>query len=102
MSASTTQVFAIVTTLLLAACSNGNGGYSDGGRWAVDQPKAEQQSTSAAGSASVSLSAVDNVYGIANSGAPANGGGLDGLGNAYAGALLGTSLSWAGTSFTIG
>jgi Chitobiase/beta-hexosaminidase C-terminal domain len=51
---------------------------------------------------SVSLASADNVDGIANAGTPVPGSGLDGGGNAYAGALLGTSLTWAGSTFTFG
>ena len=51
---------------------------------------------------SVSLAAVDTIVGIANTGsAPANGG-LDLAGYAYASALLGTSLSWNGATFSFG
>jgi hypothetical protein len=51
---------------------------------------------------SVSLASADNVDGIANAGTPVPGSGLDGGGNAYAEALLGTSLTWAGSTFTFG
>ena len=51
---------------------------------------------------SVALSSVDNSYGIASTGSAPKGGGLDGSGNDYASALLGTSLSWAGSNFTFG
>jgi hypothetical protein len=51
---------------------------------------------------SVNLTAVDNVLGIANSGSPVPSGGLDTEGYAYAAALLGTSLSWNGSTFTLG
>src|SRR5690348_97043 len=70
MSASISWLFAIVT-LLLAACSNGNGDHSTEGAVAADQAKVELQSTSAGGPVSVGLSGANNVYGIANSGAPA-------------------------------
>ena len=53
-------------------------------------------------SSSVSLSSAANVDGIANSGAAVPGKGLDGGGYAYSSALLGTSLTWAGVSFTFG
>jgi hypothetical protein len=101
MRASTVPVFAILTTLALVACSNDNGGHPDRGVKAADEPKIELQIASAQASASVDLSAADNVFGIANSGAAAIDGGLDGLGNAYAGALLGTSRAWSGATFTI-
>ena len=51
---------------------------------------------------SVSLASAYNVDGIANAGTPVPGSGLDGGGNAYAEALLGTSLTWAGSTFTFG
>ncbi|MGD0505290.1 MAG: chitobiase/beta-hexosaminidase C-terminal domain-containing protein [Steroidobacteraceae bacterium] len=51
---------------------------------------------------SVALSSADNVYGIASTGIAPIGGGLDGRGNDYAAALLGTSVSWAGSAFTLG
>ena len=51
---------------------------------------------------SVNLASADNVVGIANAGVPVAGNGLDGGGNAYAEALLGTSLTWAGSTFTFG
>ena len=40
--------------------------------------------------------------GIANTGSPVPNGGLDTEGYAYAAALLGTSLSWNGSTFTFG
>jgi len=51
---------------------------------------------------SVALSGADNVYGIARTGSAPIGGGLDGRGDDYASALLGTSVSWAGSAFTLG
>jgi hypothetical protein len=58
-------------------------------------------STSGSTSAPVSLSAVDNVYAIFNSGTPVTNGGLGG-GFAYAGELLGSSVTWAGVTFNLG
>ena len=49
----------------------------------------------------VDLSDTFNVSGIYSSG-PISGGGLDLYGNAYAESLLGTSLSWTGTTFQLG
>ena len=46
--------------------------------------------------------AVDNVVGIAHTGSPVTNRGLDDDGYAYAATLLGTSLSWAGSTFTLG
>jgi hypothetical protein len=51
---------------------------------------------------SVNLSASDNVVGIANTGSPVPNGGFDSEGYAYAANLLGTSLNWAGSTFTLG
>src|SRR5579871_3198546 len=51
---------------------------------------------------SVNLSSVDNVYGIVNTGTAFTNGGLDGDGCAYAAALLGSSINWAGETFSIG
>ena len=53
-------------------------------------------------SISVSLASADNLDGIAITGTPIPGSGLDGGGHAYAAALLGTSLGWAGSTFTFG
>jgi hypothetical protein len=50
----------------------------------------------------VNLSAVDDVTGMANTGSPVANGGIDRHGNAYSAALLGTSISWAGATFTVG
>ena len=51
---------------------------------------------------SVSLSAVGNVYGIGRLGSAVTGGGIDGGGYAYAANLLGTSLTWSGSTFNFG
>jgi hypothetical protein len=50
----------------------------------------------------VNLAAVDNVVGIVSNGSPVSGGGLDKDGYAYSANLLGASLSWAGSTFTLG
>ncbi len=50
----------------------------------------------------VSLSAVDNVHGLVNNGTPVSGGGIDGLGYAYSETLTGTSVTWAGATFSLG
>jgi polygalacturonase len=52
--------------------------------------------------ASVNLSAVANVVGIANTGSPAPDGGLDNDGYAYSATLLGDSLTWSGSTFMLG
>jgi len=50
----------------------------------------------------VALPSIDDLYGIASTGSAPQGDGLDGRGNDYAAALLGTSLNWAGLNFTFG
>ena len=55
-----------------------------------------------AGPTVVDLSSVSNVVGIANTGSPVPSGGLDSEGYAYASALLGTSPTWNGWTFTLG
>jgi len=42
-----------------------------------------------------------NVVGIVTDGSPVTDGGLDGSGFAYSATLLGTSISWAGSTFTL-
>ena len=59
-------------------------------------------SAQGAGPIAVNLSSVSNVIGIANTGSPVPSGGLDSEGYAYASALLGTSPSWNGSTFTLG
>jgi hypothetical protein len=49
----------------------------------------------------VGLASSDNVYGIANTGSAVLNGGLDGSGYDYAAALLGTSIVWSGSTFTL-
>ena len=44
---------------------------------------------------------VDNVVGIVADGSPVTNGGLDNDGYAYSATLLGTSISWAGSMFTL-
>jgi hypothetical protein len=50
----------------------------------------------------VNLSASYNVHGIASNGTAVAAGGLDTLGYAYSGNLLGTADTWSGTAFTLG
>jgi hypothetical protein len=59
--------------------------------------------TNTGGSApiSVSLSAAEKIYGIGTPGTAVTGGGLDGNGNAYAGSLLGTSVTYNGVTYTL-
>jgi hypothetical protein len=51
---------------------------------------------------SVNLIAAENVVGSANAGSPVTNGGLDGSGDAYAANLLGTSVTWSGSTFILG
>jgi hypothetical protein len=51
--------------------------------------------------ASVDLSAVDNVYAIADSGTAVRNNGIDGIGSAYPENLLGASVTWSGASFEL-
>jgi hypothetical protein len=51
---------------------------------------------------SVNLSSVDNVVGIANYGKAVINKGLDASGYAYSASLLGTSVTWAGSTFDLG
>jgi len=53
----------------------------------------------ATGPTSVNLASALNVDGIGTLGTPVTGGGIDGSGDAYGGALLGTSLVWSGATF---
>ncbi len=55
-----------------------------------------------AGVTNVSLSAADNVVALAANGTAVTGGGLDGGGNAFSTALLGSSITWAGSTFIFG
>jgi hypothetical protein len=54
------------------------------------------------GSVSVNLSPVDNVVGIVADSTTVQDAGLDGDSYAYSATLLGTSISWAGASFSLG
>jgi hypothetical protein len=49
----------------------------------------------------VNLSSVSTVYGLATSGTSTSGGGIDGMGNAYAASLIGTTVPWNGSIFTL-
>jgi hypothetical protein len=51
---------------------------------------------------SVHLASADNRFGIATGGSAVSNGGMDGGDWAYAANLLGTSISWSGSSFTLG
>jgi hypothetical protein len=49
----------------------------------------------------VSLAASEKVYAIGTPGTAVTGGGIDGSGDAYAGNLLGTSLTYNGVTYTL-
>ncbi len=51
---------------------------------------------------SAAAAMVGNVVGIGEAGTPVSGGGMDGYGYTYSGALLGTSIAWAGSTFALG
>jgi hypothetical protein len=51
---------------------------------------------------SAAAAGVDNVVGIVNAGSPVPDAGLDLDGYAYAANLLGTSITWSGSTFTLG
>jgi hypothetical protein len=59
---------------------------------------------SASGSAPVvvNLAGADNVYGISSDGSYVLNGGLDGGSSSYSAALLGTTIVWGGSTFTLG
>ncbi|MGD0505292.1 MAG: chitobiase/beta-hexosaminidase C-terminal domain-containing protein [Steroidobacteraceae bacterium] len=88
------QISSTQTLQAIAAAS----GYSNSGVTSGVYTISSQGGTSV----SVNLSAVDNVAGIVNTGSPVTAGGLDTRGYAYAAALLGNSVTWAGSTFTIG
>src|SRR5450755_2961937 len=52
--------------------------------------------------ARVNLKDGDNVAGIVANGSPVSSGGLDNEGYAYSANLLGASLTWTGSTFTLG
>jgi hypothetical protein len=54
------------------------------------------------GPTTVSLTSEANIYGIANNGTAVTNGGLDYSGNAYSETLIGTSVTWNGSTFTFG
>jgi hypothetical protein len=51
---------------------------------------------------SVSLSSSADLYGLVTAGTPVPGGGIDTQGNAYAANLIGSSLTWSGSTFSFG
>ena len=59
-------------------------------------------SAAGSGPVSVSLSTADNIVGLGTVGTAVSNGGLDQGGHAYAANLLGTSVSWSGSTFALG
>jgi hypothetical protein len=59
-------------------------------------------STGGGGSSSVNLSAVDNVHAIAANGTAPASGGFDNESDAYSSSLLGTTVTYAGSTYTFG
>jgi hypothetical protein len=54
------------------------------------------------GTSPVSVSGSANVVGLASPGTAVTGGGIDSVDNAFDAALLGTSITWSGATFTFG
>ena len=89
-----------VAALFLGACAGGSGiSNSDN---AIMKASVLTEDPAATGPVSVNLSAVANIDGIANTGSPVTDGGLDNDGYAYSETLLGGSLVWLGSTFTLG
>jgi hypothetical protein len=59
-------------------------------------------SSAPTGSVSVNLSSAANVYAIFSNGTPVTNGGMDTGGYAYSENLIGSSIVWSGTTFTLG
>jgi polygalacturonase len=96
------QVIAVAAAaLFLGACSGGGGGLTSDSN-AVIKATTITEAQAAMAPVSVNLSAVYNVVGIANTGSPVTNGGLDNNAYAYSETLLGSSLTWAGSAFTLG
>ncbi|MGD0505294.1 MAG: putative Ig domain-containing protein [Steroidobacteraceae bacterium] len=71
---------------------------------AVSTTAASAAPTSAANAAAVhvNLAAADNVVGVASNNSSVTNGGLDGEGYAYSATLLGGSVTWDGSTFSVG
>jgi hypothetical protein len=83
------------TYVISSSGSSSSGSSSSGG-------SGSSGSGSSGAAVSVSLASADNRYGIANNGSGASNGGFDGSEYAYSANLLGSSISWSGSSFTLG
>jgi hypothetical protein len=81
------------TVQAIAVASGYNNSAIGGGTYAISAPGT---------TVSVSLSTAANVVGIGTAGTPVTNGGLDGGGEAYAANLLGTTITWSGSTFTLG
>jgi len=96
-----TGPISIAATMPILAIAIGNGGgpsSAAGGNYLIESP---QPTTPQA----VDLSSVFNTSGIAAvqaEGAPIISGGLDGYGDAFSAKLLGTSLTYAGVTYSLG
>lgn len=60
-----------------------------------------QSAAAVGGVRHIELRALADIYGIAKPGSTVTGGGIDGIGYAYAATPLGTSPSWSGQTFTL-
>ncbi len=87
------QISATTTLQAIAVASSYSNSAVAGGTYTINPQGAP---------ISVSLSPVDNVLGIVNTGSPVPNGGLDSASYAYSAALLGTSLTWGSSTFTLG
>jgi hypothetical protein len=72
------------------------GGESANSREASATPQGGPPATA------VSLMSIANVYGLFNNDSPVTHGGLDTYSFAYSKTLLGASIAWSGTTFTLG
>jgi Chitobiase/beta-hexosaminidase C-terminal domain len=88
------QIGTNITVQALAVASGYSNSAVSGGSYAIN--------AQGIGSVSVNLSPVDNVVGIVADGSTVQNSGLDGDSYAYSATLLGTSISWAGSSFSLG
>jgi hypothetical protein len=85
------------TVRTIAAASGYNNSAAASATYVVNAATGGSSST-----VSVSLSSVDNVYGITTNGTAVPNGALDGSGYTYSANLLGSSLAWNGSTFTFG
>ncbi len=86
-------VAATMTIKALATAAGCTNSTVAGGTYSITLPGS---------TASVAFGTAGNVYGVANDGSPVLHWGIDGSGHAYSAALLGSSATWAGISFSFG